>query len=424
MAKAILMPQVGQDLTHGKVIEIKVALGDIVKRGDIVAVVESEKATFDVEAFDEGEVLALPYAEGDEAEVLKPLIYVGKPGDVIGNEQTGTAAGPAAVVATISKAAYNGAAGGRGSSPLARRLAAKNGIDLGKIIGTGPGAAIVKRDVEQALKNGASFTAPVVDIKRSYSAEGSLHIRTLRSGAGLPVVFFHGFGGDLSAWRQIAGQIDLPNPLVALDLPGHGASPLPGGRLDIESLAVAVDRGLTSAGIEEAHFVGHSLGAAVAATLAASGLRHAPSMTLIAPAGLGKAISHDFLEAFTKAADEVSLKVAMLHLVSDASLLTPTLVRATFATREEKRLVAGQAQLKEALFAGGLQGFSIAHGLQRYAGALRVILGSNDNVIPWRELPDLPGSAALHRLAGTGHMPQLEATALVARLIAATVKGS
>jgi multidrug efflux pump subunit AcrA (membrane-fusion protein) len=51
MARPILMPQVGQDLTEGKVVAIKVKLGDKVKKGDIVAEVESEKATFDVEAF-------------------------------------------------------------------------------------------------------------------------------------------------------------------------------------------------------------------------------------------------------------------------------------------------------------------------------------------------------------------------------------
>ena len=51
MAKSILMPQVGQDLTEGRVVAMNVKVGDNVKKGDIVAEVESEKATFEVEAF-------------------------------------------------------------------------------------------------------------------------------------------------------------------------------------------------------------------------------------------------------------------------------------------------------------------------------------------------------------------------------------
>ncbi len=60
MAQAILVPQVGQDLTEAKVVELHVKLGDRVKKGDLVAVVESEKASFEVEAFSEGVVISLP----------------------------------------------------------------------------------------------------------------------------------------------------------------------------------------------------------------------------------------------------------------------------------------------------------------------------------------------------------------------------
>jgi pyruvate/2-oxoglutarate dehydrogenase complex dihydrolipoamide acyltransferase (E2) component len=82
MAQAILCPQVGQDLTEAKVVEITVKLGDRVKKGDLVAVVESEKASFDVEAFAEGVVIGLPYSGGDTATVLEPLILLGEEGEV------------------------------------------------------------------------------------------------------------------------------------------------------------------------------------------------------------------------------------------------------------------------------------------------------------------------------------------------------
>ena len=72
MARPILMPQVGQDLTEGKIVAINVKLGDKVKKGDIVAEVESEKATFEVEAFETGTVIELPFKVGDMAIVLNP----------------------------------------------------------------------------------------------------------------------------------------------------------------------------------------------------------------------------------------------------------------------------------------------------------------------------------------------------------------
>jgi pimeloyl-ACP methyl ester carboxylesterase len=424
MAKAILMPQVGQDLTEGKLIELKVRLGDSVKRGDIVAVVESEKATFDVEAFDEGTVIALPYHAGDVATVLKPLIYVGAPGETV-QADAGAPIATIAAMPVAAAAAPNGAhapaTARHGSSPLARRLAVEAGLNRASLSGSGPGAAIVARDVEKALRELPARAKPAA--VATYRLDGPLNLRTLRSGIGAPVVFIHGFGGDLSAWRQIAGLIAVPNPLVAVDLPGHGGSRLPDGPLDLAALAVAVDQGLEAAGIEEAHFVGHSLGAAVAIALATSGRRHARSLTLIAPAGLTPTISPAFLDGFVAARDEAQLAAAMAMLVADRALLTPTLVRATHTQRSERQLADGQSRMKQALFADGKLGFALAAALSGYAGALRIIIGEADEVIPWPASLGLPPQAALHRFPKTGHMPQLEQAPLTAALIAATIRG-
>ena len=76
MAKSILMPQVGQDLTEGRVVAMNVKVGDNVKKGDMVAEVESEKATFEVEAFEEGTVTEVCFGEGEMAIVLEPLIIL------------------------------------------------------------------------------------------------------------------------------------------------------------------------------------------------------------------------------------------------------------------------------------------------------------------------------------------------------------
>jgi pimeloyl-ACP methyl ester carboxylesterase len=259
----------------------------------------------------------------------------------------------------------------------------------------------------------------------SFAASGPIHLRTLRAGHGIPVLFLHGFGGDLSAWRQSAGLIDVPNPLVALDLPGHGLSNALTGVADLAALALAVDKALQQVGIEEVHLVGHSLGAAIAVTLAASGLRAVPSLTLLAPAGLGAPINAGFLDAFLAAQTEAELGVAMAMLVHDKALLTPTLVRATWASRQERQLARVQNQLRQGLFAGNTVLFNVTGDLARFAGDVRIITGLEDQIILAGDDPaHLPSHAALHRMPQVGHMPQLEAMAITARLIAATIRGA
>lgn len=154
MPNPILMPQVGQDLTEGKLVEWKVKVGDQVAKGDIVAVVESEKASFEVEAFEAGTVLELLYREGDTTQVLSPLLYLGAPGEAPpanGREANGEAAVAASDVTPDVPPARQAAAGRVRSSPLARRLARQGGIDLGALTGSGPKGSIVRRDVVAAL---------------------------------------------------------------------------------------------------------------------------------------------------------------------------------------------------------------------------------------------------------------------------------
>ncbi|NBZ89394.1 dihydrolipoamide acetyltransferase family protein [Stagnihabitans tardus] len=160
MAKPILVPQVGQDLTEGQILEINVKVGDKVKKGDIVATVESEKAAFEVEAFAEGTVLKVCYAPGDWGKVLEPLLWVGEAGESLGE----AAPEPVAAVSGAEVAAPVAlvADGALRSSPLARRLAALGNLDLATVKGSGPRGAIVRRDVDKALAaKPAAVAAPV-----------------------------------------------------------------------------------------------------------------------------------------------------------------------------------------------------------------------------------------------------------------------
>lgn len=161
MAKPILVPQVGQDLTEGQILEINVKLGDKVKKGDIVATVESEKAAFEVEAFEAGTVLKICYNPGDWGTVLEPLLWVGEEGEVVGGDAPAPAVAAVAEPVAAAAPAAVVADGRLRASPLARRLAAIGKLDLAGVTGTGPRGAIVRRDVDKALAAAAVPATPV-----------------------------------------------------------------------------------------------------------------------------------------------------------------------------------------------------------------------------------------------------------------------
>lgn len=170
MAKSILMPQVGQDLTEGRVVAMNVKVGDNVKKGDMVAEVESEKATFEVEAFEEGTVTEVCFGEGEMAIVLEPLIILD------GVASSGAAAKPNSTAAATADDIVNAEgkpqaaseytsalvppSGKPRSTPLARRMMKQHGIEIGSLTGSGPGGAIVQRDVEAAITAKKADAAP------------------------------------------------------------------------------------------------------------------------------------------------------------------------------------------------------------------------------------------------------------------------
>lgn len=412
MAEAVLVPQVGQDLTEAKIVALHVKLGDQVKKGDLVAEVESEKASFEVEAFAAGTVIHLPYKLGDLATVLSPLLLLGEPGEAI---EVARRAAPVAIPAKVASVAAQSAPadGLLRSSPLARRLAAQGGLELARIAGSGPRGAVVRRDIEAALTQRT-------DAKSAVSA---IAFRDFKPGSGDPVVFIHGFGSDLSSWRPFLGHLSLANPLRGLDLPAHGASLSVAGA-DFDAVVTQVAQALAAQGHTRVHLVGHSLGAAVAAAVARQSKPRICSLTLIAPAGLGPRIDGDFISGFLAAQSEPALARWLANLFHDPANMPQAMVRATLAARADGALAAAQKRAAAGLFEGSTQLFSIRAALAQFAGPCRVIVGLADAIIPAAQATDLPGHVALHRLAGVGHLPQVEAAGLVGRLVMETVRAA
>ena len=170
----ILMPALSPTMEEGVLAKWHVKVGDVVSAGDVIAEIETDKATMEVEAVDEGEVTDILVAEGTEGvKVNTPIARLKDEGGatapkpVAKTEEAAkaeaapaTAEAPKAAAVAPAPAAPKSDSGERiFASPLARRLAAQAGIDLKAIKGTGPHGRIVKRDVEGAPKGAAQPAA-------------------------------------------------------------------------------------------------------------------------------------------------------------------------------------------------------------------------------------------------------------------------
>ena len=168
MTIRILMPALSPTMTEGNLAKWHVGEGDRVGPGDLIAEIETDKASMEVEAVDEGTVGRLLVAEGtenvpvnatigllleegeDEAALESAVTEAPGAKDDTAEERP-AAPGRGAATAAVEPAAGASLPGGIRASPLARRMAAQAGLDLSGITGSGTGGRIVKRDIEAAV---------------------------------------------------------------------------------------------------------------------------------------------------------------------------------------------------------------------------------------------------------------------------------
>ncbi len=178
----ITMPALSPTMEEGNLAKWLVKEGDSVAPGDVIAEIETDKATMEVEAVDEGVVAKILVPEGTEGvKVNAPIaILAGEGEDVAAAAAAGASApaaaptpapaepaaaapAPAAPAAAPAPAAPQPAAAANGqrifSSPLARRLAANAGLDLAALTGSGPHGRIIRRDVDAAIAAGVGKAA-------------------------------------------------------------------------------------------------------------------------------------------------------------------------------------------------------------------------------------------------------------------------
>jgi pyruvate dehydrogenase E2 component (dihydrolipoamide acetyltransferase) len=147
-----LMPSLGTDMEDGTLIEWKKKPGDMVQRGDIIAEVETQKGLIEIEVFDEGTIKELLIKEGSKVPVGTIMALIDPTTEVL-EEKKRTIVGLQPTEERIIQKISEVKASNRKIkvSPLARRIASENNIDISLIKGTGEGGAITKEDVDDAI---------------------------------------------------------------------------------------------------------------------------------------------------------------------------------------------------------------------------------------------------------------------------------
>lgn len=171
MAFEVLMPQLGLTMEEGTVSQWIKHEGDTVKAGDVILEITTDKLTNEVASEHDGVLLKIVAQEGEDVPVKGLLAYIGQPGEAVGGASA-PAAAPAAPAAEAAPAAAPAAAaapvaaanGARVRiSPLARKTAAKLGVNYAGIAGTGPSGRIVLKDILAAAEAQKNAPAPAAE---------------------------------------------------------------------------------------------------------------------------------------------------------------------------------------------------------------------------------------------------------------------
>ena len=234
---AVTMPKLSDTMLEGTLVKWRKKAGDSIEVGDILAEVETDKATMEMESFDEGilketyieeggvvkvgDRIALILAEGESADVpAAPKVVEPTKG------AAPAAAAPAAkaVAPSAQKPSAPAATGRVKASPLARKIAVTRGVNLSAIAGTGPGGRIVKKDVESAPIGGSG----------GFASSATLAIRAARGIAGEEKSIALTGMRKTIAERLLASKTQIPHFYLSVTMDG---GPLMGLRKELNAMA-------------------------------------------------------------------------------------------------------------------------------------------------------------------------------------------
>ncbi|GAA5154072.1 acetoin dehydrogenase dihydrolipoyllysine-residue acetyltransferase subunit [Pseudonocardia eucalypti] len=347
----ITMPKWGLSMKTGKVIEWFVAEGDTLDKGDDLADIETEKIAGTLESPQPGLLRRIVAEPGVELPVGATLAVLA-PAEVPDSDVD-------AVVAEARAQLESGELGGE----------------------------------EEILPS----TAEVDGRSISYV--------TMGDAPGEPVVLVHGFGGDKNSWLFVQQPLSETHTVHALDLPGHGASEKDVGDGSLDTLAGTVLGFLDVIGAERAHLVGHSLGGAVVAAVAARAPDRVSGLTLLAPAGYGAQGSRpdaEYLRGFAGAASRRELKPLLGRLFADPALVTRQLVDDLLKYKRLDGVSTALQALLATLLDGDKQAIDTPALLAGVNVPVTVIWGGADQIL------SVPTGVDVTRVEA-GHMLHMEA---------------
>jgi pyruvate dehydrogenase E2 component (dihydrolipoamide acetyltransferase) len=448
MPTEVILPRVDMDMTEAMIAAWHVNEGDEVREGTLIFEIETSKATMEIDApasgiirqisapvgksIPVGTAVAWIYAAGEalreqdtpktvdgpaaKAEALTPVDLQGE----AGHQQLGQAEALASTDAAVSPDAAAPTQQPLRATPAARRLARERGLQLVQITGSGPHGRIAAQDVLRA----ATQNAPSRGVPNS--APGALlHSIALRKGSGDPLVLLHGFAAESNSWRPFAqGLGHLTGPelgILAVDLPAHGKSPAQAAG-SLEAIVEALEHTLLAANVEGCHLLGHSFGGAIALATAATA-RHLQvrSLTLLAPAGLGPESNGPFIQGVTLASRRASLAAWLKQLFADPSRMDEGFVATAWQQLESPQVRERLAAVADSFFPDGTQTLDLRHLFHALSVPVRVVWGQQDRILPVRHADGLRGAVGVHRFAGVGHLPHVEALSEVAMIVAQNI---
>lgn len=357
--EAVTMPKWGMTMTEGTITHWMVGEGERIERGQEIAEIETTKLSNVVESAASGVLRKIVLAEGSTAPV-------GALAAVIANESVSDEEIEAFIASYADRLGASQAAQDEGAGSRTVEV---------------PGGQI---NLIEAGADGEDA-----------------------------IVLLHGFGGDLSTWMFNQADLASAGRVIALDLPGHGASSAIFAGDAVAEVVARVGAALDAVAPGKLHLVGHSFGGAVAALVAERRADRINSLTLIAPVGLGKAMNRGFLVDFVAAERRRPLQGVLERLFADPTKITSDMVEETLKFKRLEGVPEALLKLADAIADETGQRLSIADTIAALECPVLLIWGELDAIVPLPQEGDMPANAAIRLVPGAGHMPQMEAAPVV-----------